>query len=78
MHGLNDDDSIIHHDTDGQYECNKVSRLIVKPNSCMKKNVPMIATGTAIAGISVERKSCRKMNTTINTRMKASISVCFT
>ncbi|MNY79298.1 hypothetical protein D3C86_2198690 [compost metagenome] len=36
---------------------NKVSRLIEKPNNCIKKNVPIIATGTAIAGIKVERKS---------------------
>ncbi|MNL25972.1 hypothetical protein D3C87_1474770 [compost metagenome] len=53
----------------------RVSRLMVKPNSFRKKNVPIIATGTAMAGIRVERKSCRKINTTINTRIKASMIV---
>ena len=37
------------------------SKLIEKPNTHRKKNVPMRATGTAIIGISVERKSCKKM-----------------
>ncbi|MNR34401.1 hypothetical protein D3C85_1521730 [compost metagenome] len=38
-------------------KANKVSKLMEKPNNCMKKNVPKIATGTAIAGISVDLKS---------------------
>ena len=50
---------------------NKVSRLIVKPNNCIKKKVPINATGTAIAGINVERRSCKKINTTINTSANA-------
>ncbi|MNN22035.1 hypothetical protein D3C81_1353780 [compost metagenome] len=54
---------------------NNVSRLIEKPNTCIKKNVPTIETGTAMAGISVERKSCKKINTTINTKIKASNKV---
>ncbi len=37
----------------------------------MKKNVPIIATGTAIAGINVDLKSCRNMNTTRNTSTNA-------
>ena len=32
-------------------------------------------TGTEIAGIRVDLKSCRKINTTINTKMNASIKV---
>ena len=38
-----------------------VSRLREKPNTYRKKNVPTSDTGTAISGISVERKSCKKM-----------------
>src|SRR5689334_10780553 len=56
-------------------KANKVSRLMVNPNNCKKKKVPTIATGTAIAGMSVERRSCKKINTTMETNMKASISV---
>ena len=40
-----------------------------------KKNAPIIDTGTAIAGINVERKSCKKINTTMNTKINASIKV---
>src|ERR1700744_5658370 len=54
---------------------NKVSKLMVKPKRFRKKKVPTIATGTAMAGIRVERRSWRKMNTTIDTRIKASIRV---
>ena len=36
---------------------NRVSRLMVNPKSCIKKKVPMMATGTAIAGINVDLKS---------------------
>ncbi|MNE09789.1 hypothetical protein D3C80_1024760 [compost metagenome] len=36
---------------------NNVNRLMEKPKSCIKKNVPTIATGTAMAGISVDLKS---------------------
>src|SRR5580658_2902845 len=54
---------------------NRVRRLMVKPKSWRKKKVPTIATGTAIAGISVDRRSWRKMKTTIETSIKASISV---
>jgi len=34
-----------------------VSRFIEKPNISRKKNVPISDTGTAISGMSVERKS---------------------
>ncbi|MNL52442.1 hypothetical protein D3C87_1756220 [compost metagenome] len=57
---------------------NNVRRLMEKPNNCIKKKVPKIATGTAIAGISVDLKSWRKINTTMNTSIKASIKVCCT
>ena len=49
-----------------------VSMLMEKPIICMKKKVPISDTGTAMAGISVERKSCKKMYTTTNTSRKAS------
>ncbi|MNL44265.1 hypothetical protein D3C87_1668280 [compost metagenome] len=56
----------------------RVSRLIENPNSCIKKNVPTIETGTAIAGINVDLKSCKKINTTIKTSTKASSKVVIT
>ncbi|MCY1540971.1 hypothetical protein D9M68_766420 [compost metagenome] len=52
-----------------------VSRFSVYPNKLRKKNVPIIATGTAIAGIRVDLKSCKNKNTTMNTKIKASMSV---
>ncbi|MNN24131.1 hypothetical protein D3C81_1375490 [compost metagenome] len=55
-----------------------VNILIENPNIFMKKNVPTIDTGTAMAGIKVERKSCKKIKTTINTKIKASIRVLMT
>ena len=53
----------------------RVSKFKLKPISDSIKNVPINATGIAIAGIKVERISCKKIYTTINTRMKASINV---
>ena len=47
-----------------------------KPSSGKKMNVPISDTGTVSSGISVARKFCRKMNTTIVTRMIASTKVC--
>ena len=46
-----------------------------KPNTQRKKNVPIRATGTAIIGIKVERKSCKKTYTTKNTNTSVIISV---
>ena len=46
-----------------------------KPKTQRKKNVPIKATGTAIIGMSVERKSCRKTYTTKNTKTKVITSV---
>ncbi|MNR26081.1 hypothetical protein D3C85_1432710 [compost metagenome] len=51
---------------------------MVKPKMSRKKNVATIATGTAIAGMIVERKSCKNKNTTMKTRINASINVDFT
>ena len=42
-------------------KADSVRRLMEKPNTSRKKNVPTSDTGTAISGISVERKSCKKM-----------------
>ena len=57
---------------------NKVNKFMEYPNRFKKKNVPIMDTGTAMAGISVERKSCKKTNTTKNTNRKASINVIIT
>ena len=48
---------------------------MLNPINCSTKKVPINATGIAMAGIKVERKSCKKMNTTRKTRMNASIKV---
>ena len=52
-----------------------VSKFKLNPTKDSMKNVPIRATGMAIVGINVERKSCKKIYTTINTRMNASINV---
>ena len=52
-----------------------VRRLSEKPMTFRKNIVPTNDTGTAIIGISVERKSCRKINTTMNTSASASNKV---
>ena len=41
----------------------------------MTAKVPMIATGTAISGISADRQFCRNSSTTTATRITASRSV---
>jgi len=56
----------------------RVSRLILNPISFSTKNVAINATGMAMAGINVERISCKKMYTTMNTRINASIKVLIT
>ena len=55
-----------------------VRRLILNPMTFNMKKVPIKATGIAMAGISVERKSCKKMNTTKNTSTNASNKVLIT
>ena len=55
-----------------------VMRFTEKPMRFMPKKVPTRATGMAMAGMMVERKSCRKTYTTKNTRMKASMRVLIT
>ena len=54
---------------------NKDRLFSENPNKAMTANVPINDTGTAIIGMIVARQSWRKTSTTINTRMKASISV---
>ena len=46
--------------------------LSEKPSAAMTANVPTMATGTAISGISAARQFCRKTSTTMATRMMAS------
>jgi hypothetical protein len=57
VNGLDDDNGIVDDNTNARIMANNVSILIEKPNICKKKKVPMIATGTAIAGIKVDLKS---------------------
>ena len=54
---------------------NMVSMLIDKPSAASTPKVPSSTTGTAMVGISVARKFCRKRNITRNTSTIASISV---
>ena len=56
----------------------KVSKFTLNPISFKTKKVAINATGMAIAGINVERKSCKNTYTTINTKIKASINVLIT
>ena len=51
---------------------NMVRVLIEYPATDSTPKVPSSTTGTAIAGISVARKFCRKMNITITTSTMAS------
>ncbi len=46
-----------------------------KPMAAMTAKVPMMATGTAVRGISVERQFWRNTSTTTATRRTASKSV---
>ena len=46
--------------------------LMEYPNRAITAKVPMIATGTAMRGMSVARQLCKKTKTTIPTRMIAS------
>ena len=55
-----------------------VRTLTENPNIGKKMKVPTSDTGTVSSGISVARQFCRKMNTTIMTRMTASYSVLVT
>ena len=56
----------------------RVNRLILKPMIFKAKKVAINATGIAIAGINVERISCKKTYTTMNTKINASIKVLIT
>ena len=56
----------------------RVNKFKLNPIRYKAKNVPMRATGIAIAGINVERKSCKNMYTTKNTRINASTKVLIT
>ena len=54
---------------------NSDSVLIEKPNSHSPRHPPASAIGTTIAGITVARQLCRKMNITRKTSSIASTSV---
>ena len=51
---------------------NRVRLFRLKPMAAMTANVPMIATGTAISGMTAERQFCRNSSTTTATRITAS------
>ena len=53
----------------------RVIKLIEIPKIDIKKNVPVNETGTAKAGIKVERQSPKNKKTTSETNRKASINV---
>jgi hypothetical protein len=57
VNGFDDDNGVIHNNTDGQYQSKNVNRFNEYPNKFRKKNAPTIETGTAIAGIKVDLKS---------------------
>ncbi|MNL48430.1 hypothetical protein D3C87_1712890 [compost metagenome] len=57
---------------------NSVSMFTENPRADMPIKVPTMDTGTAIAGISVARRLCRKMKTTTTTNTSASKKVCIT
>ncbi len=54
---------------------NSVSTLMENPNASITAKVPSNTTGTAIAGINVARRFCRKTYITRHTSTNASISV---
>ncbi len=54
---------------------NSVRLLRLKPIAAMTANVPTIATGTAISGITADRQFWRNSSTTTATRITASRSV---
>ena len=55
-----------------------VRLLIEKPKAAITANVPIKETGMASIGMIVARNPCKKMNTTIMTRMNDSTRVCWT
>lgn len=56
----------------------RVNKFTLNPISFNTKNVAIKATGIAIAGINVERISCKNTYTTMNTKINASIKVLIT
>jgi hypothetical protein len=74
MDGFNNYNSIIDDDPIANTKANNVIKLSEISKNCMKIKVPTNDTGTAIAGIIVDRQS-RKRNTTNPTKIKASIKV---
>ena len=75
LHGLDDDDGVVHDDADGQHQAEQRQVVQQKPMAAMTAKVPTMATGTAISGISAERQFCRNTSTTTATRTMASTSV---
>ena len=57
---------------------NKVRLLSVKPNSAMKKKVPISDTGMATSGMTAARQVCRNITTTSTTSRMASMIVFWT
>ncbi len=59
-------------------KANKVNKLILYPSNNIAKKVPIIVTGTVVAGTKVARKFCKNTIITINTKIPASNSVLYT
>ena len=53
----------------------RVSRLMVKPNSCIRKTAPMSDRGMATTGMSTERNEPRNRKMMITTMSRVSPSV---
>ena len=69
---LDDDDGVVHHDADRQHQPEQRQVVEREAQAAITANVPTMATGTAISGISAARQFCRKTSTTSATRMTAS------
>lgn len=58
---LHDDDRVIDDDCDRKHHSRQRQQVNAEPDQVQHEERTTSATGMAIAGISVERKSCRKM-----------------
>ena len=72
---LDHHDRVVDHDADGQHQAEQREVVEAEAHAAMTANVPTIATGTAISGMSAARQFCRNTSTTMATRITASRSV---
>ena len=69
------DDGVVNDDADGEDKAEHRERVYRETDIGKKIKVPMSETGTASSGMIVARKFCRKIKTTMVTRMIASTNV---